>query len=224
MEIKGIENNYIYDYIKDYLNEISVINYKKGQYIAHSNDNLGVIFFVLEGNIKVECISKYGKSLLVDELSKNEFVGKISYMFGQDLYCDVTAASSATLLKINRNTFKKLENNSEFLNFFLYKTSKRIYSIYKKLIMKDLFRLEEILAYYIIKSSENGVFKFKSMNHLSVKLSVSRKNLYNTINKFIDNNYIVRDKNSFIILDRDYLYKLSIGVTEAYADDFKIDL
>jgi len=224
MELKDV---CIYDFIKEYLNEISIVTYKKGQYITHSSENLEEIFFILNGNIKIECITKYGKSFLVDELCKNEFVGKISYMYGQNLFCDITATSEASLLKIDKITFKKLQKNSEFLKIFLLKTSNRIYYMYKKLMMKNLFRLEEILAFYILKNSENNVFKFKSMYSLCEILSISRKSLYNAINRFIERNYIRKDKNLLIILNEDYLHELSIGVREFNETDncdFKFDI
>jgi CRP-like cAMP-binding protein len=227
MNLNDIKDIFIYDYIKDYLNEISILNYKKGQYITHSNEKLEEIFFILDGNIKVECITKSGKSFLVDELSKNEFVGKISYMYEQNLFCDITATSNVSLLKINKNTFKKLEKNSEFLKIFLFKTSKRIYYMYKNLMIRNLFSLEEVFAFYLLKNSENNIFEYKSMYSLCKTLSMSRKSLYNTINKFIKENYIKKDKNSLIILNRDYLYELSISVREVneIGDcDFKLDV
>lgn len=214
MELKDIKNIIIYDYIKDYLDEISILSYKKGEYITHSSENLEEIFFILDGTTKVECITKSGKSLLVDEFSENEFVGKISYMYEQNLFCDITATTDSTLLRISKSTFKKLEKNPEFLKIFLFKTSRRIYYMYKKLMMKDLFSLKETFAFYILKNSKDGIFKFKSMYNLCEVLSVSRKNLYNVINSFIKNNYIKKDKNSLIILNRDCLYELSIGVRE----------
>lgn len=209
-----LEDTCIYNHIKDYLNEISIVNYKKGQYITHSNANFEEIFFILDGNVKVECITKYGKSFLVDELSENEFVGKISYMYEQNLFCDITAMSQVTLLKIDKSTFKKLQKNSEFMKIFLFKTSKRIYYMYKSLMMRNLFSLEEVFAFYMLKNSKNSIFEYKSMYSLSKTLSMSRKGLYNTINKFIENNYIKKDKNSLIILDKDYLYELSMSVRE----------
>jgi len=227
MDINDIKGIFIYDYVKDYLNEIPILNYKKGQYITHANESLEEIYFIVDGNIKVECISKSGKSLLVDELSKNEFVGKISYMYEQNLFCDIIATSNATLLKINKNTFKKLEKNLEFLKVFLFKTSKRIYYMYKKQMIKELFRLEEIVAFYILENAENNVFKFKNMDSLCKDLSVSRKSLYNTINSFIEKKYIRKDKNSLVILNQDCLQALSLDVREINKIndcDFKFDI
>lgn len=216
MELKGI---CIYNYIKDYLDEIPVVKYKKGEYITHSDKDFEEIFFILEGNVKVECITYYGKNFLVDELSEDEFVGKISYMYEQNLFCDITAMRNATLLKINKNTLKKMQKNSEFLSIFLFKTSKRIYTMYKKLMMRDLFNLEEILAFYILKNSKNNVFEYKSMYNLCRTLSMSRKSLYNTINRFIEKNYIKKEKNLLVILDKEYLNRISRAVNEFQKTD-----
>ena len=222
-----LEDICIYEYIKEYLDEISIVNYKKGQYINYASENLEDIFFILNGTVKVECITKYGKVFLVDDLTKNEFVGKISYMHDQNLFCDITATSNASLLKINKNTFKKLQKNPEFLKIFLIKTSNRIYYMYKKLMMKELFRLEEIFAYYILQNSENDVFKFKSMYNLCKVLSVSRKNLYNVINKFTNNGYIRKCDNSIIILDKSHLNEICSHVrefNEKNKSDLKLEL
>lgn len=227
MELSDIEKIYIYDYIKDYLNEISIIKVRKGEYITHSSEDLEEIFFILNGNVKVECITKLGRSFLVDELYTNDFVGKISYIYEENLYCDITATTDTSLLKITKETFKKLEKNPEFLKVFLFKTSKRIYYMYKKLMIKNLFKSNEIFAYYILKNSHDNVFKFKSMYDLCKILSMSRKNLYNIINRLIEKKYIEKQENCLIIINRDYIKKLATGVqeiTEIDKSDFQINI
>lgn len=222
-----LEHIYIYAHIQPYLKEISIVKFKKGEYITRSNQNLEDIFFILEGNVMVEYITKNGKSFLVDELPHNEFVGKISYMYDQSLFCDIVATSDVSLLKINKTTLKKLQNNAEFMNIFFYRTSRRIYCMYKKLMMKDLFKLEELLAFYILENSEDNIFKFKSMYNLCKILSISRKSLYNTINKFIENGYINKDENLITILNKKYLYELSRYVrefNEPTNNDFKFEI
>jgi CRP-like cAMP-binding protein len=209
-----LNNVYIYDYIKEYLNEISVVNYEKGQYITRSDENFTEIFFILNGNVKVECITEYGKSFLVDELSENEFVGKISYMYEQNLFCDIKATSNVLLLKINQDTFCKLIKNSVFLNIFLYKSSSRVYYMYKKLMMKNLFSLEELFAFYLLKNSQAGIFKFNKTSDLCNIIPISRKGLYNVINKLVKKNLIIKGKNSIIIIGKQQLFELSMHVRE----------
>ncbi len=211
MELSDI---YIYGFIKEYLNEISIVQYKKGQYIARADENFTEVFYILDGDVIVECITKYGKIFLVDELSKNEFVGKFSYMYEQNLFCDIKAVSNVSLLKINKDTFGKLQKNPEFLKFFLYKISNRIYYMYKKLMMKNLFTSEEMFAFYLLKNSQDAIVKFKSMNELCNIIPMSRKGLYNVINKFIKKGCIRKEKNSIIITDKKQLLELSVHVRE----------
>ena len=202
----------IYEYIREYLDEVAVVNYKKGQYITHSDENFTEVFFVLSGQVKVECLTEYGKIFLVDELSENEFVGKFSYMYEQDLLCDIKAISDVCLLKINKDTFDKLQQNAGFIKIFLFKTSKRMYYMYKKLMMKNLFSLEEILAFHLLNYSENDIFEFKSISMLCDIFSISRKGLYNVINILVKKNLIRKNKNSIIIINKEQLSDLSIHV------------
>ncbi|SFB12826.1 Crp/Fnr family transcriptional regulator [Clostridium frigidicarnis] len=217
----------IYNNIKEYLDEINIIDYHKGQYISTGDENLESMFFILSGVVKVECITKEGKTFLVDILYENEFVGKISEIYDQNLFCDIIATSEARLLKINKDTFKKLQKNPEFLNIFFFKTSKRIYNMYKKLIMKDLFRFDELFASYILENCDDNIFKFKSVYNLCKMLSTSRKNLYNTINKFISKGYILKRDNSIIILNKKTLIELSYYVKEfrqKNTEEFKFNI
>ncbi|SFM34139.1 Crp/Fnr family transcriptional regulator [Pelosinus propionicus] len=207
-----LDHIHIYEYIQEYLNEIAVINYKKGQYITRSDETFTEVFFILSGNVKVECLTEYGKVFLVDELSENEFVGKFSYMYEQSLLCDIKATSDVCLLKIHKDTFNKLQGNSDFLKVFLFKTSKRIYYMYKKLMMKNLFSLEEMFAFHLLKNSENDRFEFKNISALCDIFSISRKGLYNVLNTFVKKNYIKKDKNSITIIDKKQLFDLAMHV------------
>lgn len=209
-----LRDTYIYGFVKEYLNEVAIVNYKKGQYIARSDENFTEIFYILDGNVIVECVTEYGKNFLVDELSKNEFVGKFSYMYEQNLFCDIKAASNVSLLKINKDTFNKLQKNPEFLKVFLYKISNRIYYMYKKLMMKNLFASEELFAFYLLKNSEGDIFKFKYTSELCNIFPISRKGLYNVINKLIKKGFIRKEKNSIIITDKKQLLELSVHVRE----------
>ena len=69
MKIKDI---CIYNNIKEYLDEINIIDYAKGQYISKGDENLESMFFILSGEVKVECITKEGKTFLVDILYENK--------------------------------------------------------------------------------------------------------------------------------------------------------
>ncbi|MDU2064915.1 MAG: cyclic nucleotide-binding domain-containing protein [Sporomusaceae bacterium] len=205
-------NTCIYEHIKAYLPVIAIVQYKKGQYILRSEEDFREIYFILEGTVRVECITEYGKSFLVDELSENEFVGKISYIYEQNFSCDMKAVSSVRLLKLDQATFDKLKMNPAFLKLFLYKTSHRIYIMYKKLMMKNLFNSEELFAFYLLQNAEAGRFQFKSVMELCNFFPISRKGLYNVMNRLIAKKIIKKEKNCILILDEAYMAKLAIHV------------
>ncbi|MCB2289856.1 hypothetical protein LGK97_08770 [Clostridium sp. CS001] len=52
--------------------------------------------------------------------------------------------------------------NSDFSPLFYYKTSKRVYQMYKKSLLKDLFSQCEMVAYHIVKKSKDGRLVYKS--------------------------------------------------------------
>lgn len=65
------------------------------------------------------------------------------------------------------------------------------------------------------------------MYNLCKVLSVSRKRLYNTLNKFIHINYIRKDENKIIILNKKQLYNLSMYIlkfNKTYNKDFKFNI
>lgn len=211
-----VEETCIYNYIKPFLSNLDVITYKKGEYILFSDEEFEEIFFILEGCVKVECSTHKGKRFLVDTLEENEFVGKISYIFEEDLCSDIIALTDVKLISIEKKIFDELKKDSDFTNMFFSKTSKRIYYIYKKLLAKDLFKLEEILAYHIIKNSQGNIFRVKSMYQLANELTVSRKNLYNAINKFILKGYIKKENNEIVIIEGNMLRQLANNVDQFY--------
>lgn len=211
-----VEETCIYNYIKPFLGSLQEATYKKGEYILFSDEDFEEIFFILEGCVKVECSTHNGKKFLVDTLQENEFVGKISYIFEEDLCSDIIALTDVKLISIEKKIFDELKKDSNFTNMFFSKTSKRIYYIYKKLLVKDLFKLEEILAYHIMKNSQGNIFKYKSMYQLANELTVSRKNLYNAINKFISKGYIKKSNNEILIIEDEILKRLAKNVDQFY--------
>ncbi|GAA0126009.1 cyclic nucleotide-binding domain-containing protein [Clostridium sp. CTA-19] len=206
----------ICDYFQPYLKEMETIFFKKGSYIITSDEEFEEVFYILDGVVTVECINAKGKMFLVDSLKKGDFVGKLSYIYEADFRCDIIANTNVKLLKIHKSTLSHLKKNADFVNLFFFKTSKRIYYIYKKMLIKDLFKIEEIFAYHILTHSLNNVFEFKSMYELCKELSISRKSLYNTLNNFFALGYVDKKSNSIIILNRAYLEKLSENLKEFY--------
>ncbi len=208
-----VENVHIYKYIKDYINEIPVVNVKKGQFISKAYDRDDQIYYIIEGQVKVESISSCGKKILVDTISENEFAGQISYLRKSNLYCNSIAVTEVKLLSIKHEMMNLLMKNSEFSAAFYYKTSSRVYQMYKKMLMNNLFSQCELVAYYILNQSHMGKFIYKSIYDMCENLNISRRNLYNILNNLEMLEIIEKEQNGvFTIKNVNYLRDNSFNV------------
>lgn len=52
----------IYRFIKDYVSHISVVNFKRGEYLFRGEDREKMIYYVLDGLVEVENVSYSGKN------------------------------------------------------------------------------------------------------------------------------------------------------------------
>lgn len=199
----NIEDAHIYPYVKDYLNCMPIINVKRGTCFSKAENKDNQIYYILYGDVKVESVSDMGKKILVDFISENEFAGQVSYIRRSNFYCNSIAATDVKLLCIKEDIMSILMKNPEFSTMFYFKTSARVYKMYKKMLMNNLFNQCEMVAYYILENSHDGKFIYKSIYDICAKLNISRRSLYNILNKFeeqelieklIDSSYSIRDE------------------------------
>ncbi len=208
-----LEDSHIYPYIKEYLEEIPVIKASKGEIISKAENTDKQIYYILLGTVKIECISTYGKKVLVDIISENEFAGQISYMRKFNFYSDCIAETDVELLFISNEIMSVLMKGYEFSTFFYFKTSSRVYQMYKKMLMNNLFNQNELVSYYIVNQSNEDKFIYKSIYDMCEKLNISRRSLYNILNNLEKNDVIEKEQNGiFLIRDIDYLIKDSCKV------------
>lgn len=212
----NITETLIYKFIQHHLAELQIMVFKSGQFIERATHETRNIYYILQGTIRVQNSSYTGNKILVDELSSDEFVGHISNLYGQDFHCDILAKTSCTVLQIPPSAFDQLMQNAEFVSLFYTKTSKRIYCMYKRLLLERLFPHEEIVAHYIMEHTHENVFIYKSMYEICEALSISRRGLYNILNKLILEGYLEKQEHLLIIKDRKYLMALASNIYDFY--------
>ena len=185
-----IEKSHIYKYIEDCLEDIPIISFRRGTIFSKAENIDNQIYYILEGTVKVESYSDMGKKVLLDVISENEFAGQISYMRKNNFYGNNYAVSNVVLLCLNTDIMSKLMKNPEFSTFFYYKTSSRVYIMYKKMLMNNLFTQCEIVSYYILENSCECKFVYKSIYDICDNLNICRRSLYNILNKFENDDII----------------------------------
>ncbi|WP_236876428.1 Crp/Fnr family transcriptional regulator [Clostridioides difficile] len=151
------EKTSIYPIIKNNLNKISIVEYKKGQRFVASDKDLQEVFFIIEGVALVECTTRGGNKFLVDIVPENEFIGKISYIYEHNLKCDIFAKTNIKLFRFEKNVFEEFYLKPDFIALFHRKCTRRIYELYKTRMVRELFSCTEVIAYCISNKQENNV-------------------------------------------------------------------
>lgn len=201
-----LKQAHIYPYIQDQLQNMPIIHVAKGTYFSNAEDRDKQIYYILDGEVKVESISDMGKKILVDYISDNEFAGQISYIRKSNFYANSLAVTNLTLLCLKHEVMEVLMKNPEFATVFYYKTSSRIYLMYKKMLMSNLFNQCEIVAYYILENCKGDEFVFKSVYDICEQLNISRRNFYNILNTYLANNIVTREiEGQYHVKDLKYL-------------------
>mgnify|MGYP000059820050 CR=1 FL=1 len=216
-----LENSHIYPYIKGCMEKVSVVKISSGNYISRAENVDKQLYYILSGTVKVVCMAPFGKKVLVDVISENEFAGQISYVRNVNLYCDSVALTDVELLCLENELIDELMANNEFSTFFYFKTSSRIYQMYKKMLVSNLFSQSELVAYHIVDKAQNGKFIYKSIYDMCENLNISRKNLYNILNDFESKGVIEKEQNGVLLIkDNDYLKKESDKVKMFFENEY----
>lgn len=205
-----IENSDIFTYVKESLEDIPILTLKKGSYFSKAENIDNKIYYILEGTVKIESYSVTGKKILIDVISENEFAGQISYFRKHNLYGNNIAVTKTILLCLNNDIMHKLMKNSEFSTFFYFKTSSRLYVMYKKMLMSNLFSQCELVSYYVLENSCDCKFIYKSIYDVCDNLNISRRSLYNILNKFSKDGIIEKlNDGPYLIINEKYLMEKS---------------
>ena len=195
-----LQESTIYPFIEKRSASYKVITVKKNACIVRANEESKYIWYLLEGEVKVVAVSNNGKSIVVDEIGPNNFVGHLSNLFGHNFYCDSFAATACTLIQFPIARFLELMQELAFSRLFYLKVNNRLYTMYKKELVKHLFSQQEQLAYYLLQNAKGNECQIKSMYKTSEYLCISRRNLYNMIDSFVTDGCLTRTEEGDILI------------------------
>lgn len=217
MEVKDLA---VYPFIRERLDQIPRITVKAGEYISRAGKADGGLFYVISGNMRVECVSHEGKKILVDNLGPDNFTGKISRVQRAYFACDILADTDCELLFLESGLYERLMENTEFRELFYRKISSRVYQMYKGRLVRSFYSLAELVAYYICSRTGKGqIFEYKSTLRLCEDLDISRRGLYNILNQFLAEGWLEKKAGSkYFIRDRERLEEIC-GEVRRYMEE-----
>ena len=208
-----LQESTIYPFLEKHPASYEVITVKKNACIVRANEESKYIWYLLEGEVKVVAVSNNGKSIVVDEIAPNNFVGHLSNLFGQNFYCDSFAVTDCTLVRIPIARFLELMQELAFSRLFYLKVNNRLYTMFKKELVKHMFSQQEQLAYYLLQNAKGNECQIKSMYKTSEYLCISRRNLYNMIDSLVTDGCLARtEKGDILIADFEKLQQKALPV------------
>lgn len=209
---KAMEQN-IYDFLsEEQLRRIPVVDIKKDTVFLPAIDQENMsLYYILEGKVDVISQSYNGRSFLIDTLSPGEFIGKFSHMRNKNFYADIKTQTPCKMLKLSEIK-NEILNDERFLHFFYFKTSNRLYDMYKISMMRTLFTYEEILAYHLLDISDDAGFITDKDKNICLKTSISERQYYYIMKKFRNSQVISESKKGISILDIDRLKDIAFNV------------
>ena len=203
----------IYDVLsEDQIRRVPVVNIDKNIiFIPAIDQEIVDLYYILEGRVEVISQSYNGRSFLIDPLGPGEFAGKFSHMRKQNFYCDIKTQTSCTMLKLT-DIKNEVLNDEQFLLFFYFRTSTRLYEMYKISMMRTLFTYEQILAYYLLDLSNEEGFIAEKDSQICLKTGISERQYYYIMKKFRNDQMISQDKRGINICDMAGLSSIACSV------------
>lgn len=168
--------------------------------------------FLLDGKAKISLVHENGNQSIVHFLRSGEYVGELTFLEIEKEHKNVIAISDCTFISINMLEAKRvLRNDSDFLyklaqfigNKMLHRTSFNS--------KNQNYELRNRLAAYILATQCKGFYSEKH-TETAEYLAVSYRHLLYTIQKFIEEGLLTKQKKGFSINDSE-LSKLAKDIT-----------
>lgn len=203
----------IYDFLsEEQLSRAPVVDINKDIVFipAIGKENME-LYYVLDGIVEVVSNSYNGRSFLVDTVGPGEFMGRFSNMRKKNFYADIKTKTPCKLLNLSKIK-NEILNDERFIIFFYFKTSNRLYEMYKISMMRRLFSYEEILAYYLLQVADEAGFITDTEKNICFETSISERQYYYLMKSFRDRKIIDQNKKKIRILDIASLEVIALNI------------
>lgn len=204
----------ILNYIsEEELRKFPIVHVKKGAtFIPADKQKVVKLYYILQGTVDVHSTSYNGREFLIDQLGADDFIGKFSQLRGIDFQCSVKASSEVEMLDMTAYSKKLWDESTKLGAFFHYKTSNRVYMMYKLSMLRMLFSYEEIFAYWLLAERDERTNIIDDVKEVFLKMNVSDRQIYYLLKKFRELGMIRKEKNRVKILDVDQIRQFADNV------------
>jgi CRP/FNR family transcriptional regulator, putaive post-exponential-phase nitrogen-starvation regulator len=161
---------------------LSLLQYKKNEYMLRQGYACDFVLFVLSGRMKVFITSPNGKTLLFCFYSTRGILGEAEFATGAGLAAmSVQTITDATCIGIPRDRYEAvLKQNITFMNAVSDALAHKLFRCTRNSAVTILYSLESRLCAYIAMTNDKGCFSEK-LTEVSEILGTSYRHLLRTL-------------------------------------------
>lgn len=181
---------------------ISVLCFKKHEYLLQQGCPGEYLLLVLSGRMKVFIMSPNGKTLLFCFYTGQGILGEAEFATGaKTAAMSVQAITDVTCIGIPRGRYQEaLSQNIVFMNAVSSALAGKLFRCTRNSAVTILYSLESRLCAYIAMTNDNGFFNEK-LTEISEVLGTSYRHLLRTLDGLCKQGVLRKDGKSYFVAD-----------------------
>lgn len=188
---------------------ISLLSYKKGEYLFHAGDKVEAIFFLAKGKCRISNGTSEGKEIAIDfDIPNGRFIGEMELAAGIDFLHSVSASEESAVLRIPIETAeRKLMQDTAFLRYICRQLAWELTESGRERVRVGLYDAKERVARYLYGwAMRTGEECFTvSCRQTALECAISERHLNRVFHGLEEEGIIERYRNKIRILDMERL-------------------
>lgn len=199
-------NRYFAIDIKD---DVFLVKFARSEAIQNTGDSVDVLYFVVDGTVKVSSIQENGKSKLVCIVHPFDMLGDIEIFAEMDYINDVVALSDTYCIGLSLEKYRDiLLADPVFTKYMASTLAKIVLNNNETVSFNMLNSLETRVATYILLSAKNNSFK-ENLTHLAELMATSYRHLHRVLSGLCDKKILAKEGRIYKIIDEERLREMS---------------
>lgn len=209
---KGCDEDLIYKEINE--SNINVNNYKKGEFIAHEDEECVSIGLVIEGSIDIVRIYPSGQEIIIKRMSSKEVFGEALIMSNHNKYpATIISTTDSKIAFISKNELLSLcSTDTKVLENFIMILSNKIIMLNQKIKNISHKSIKHKVLSYIVEESVIQGSRIIKLNNtkeeIAAYIGIPRPSLSRELIKLRDEGIIQFDRKTISLLSEDKIEEI----------------
>ena len=200
--------------IPDCLRDADVVRLSKGAVVFQAGDACTRFFYLLDGSVRVDLVSRAGKSILLYRFGADQtcVLTTSCLMSGEDYCAEAHVEEDAIVCVIPYPVFEaKLNSSPEFRRLVFSSLSQRLAAMMGKIEDVAFVSIDMRLAARVLELSEGADLIHATHEQLAVDLGTSREVVSRKLAQWEDGGLVARGRGSLRILKPQELRRRAAG-------------